>query len=79
MLFFFPRIDVNPKTSQFDQPVGIQVRNLGPHCKVTVQGSIRSKWRGEEMVLVSHAHLYTDQHGSLDLNTDPSLSGSYTG
>ena len=72
-------LTVTPAVGQFDQPVRIWVGGLPSHTRVTLQGWSRSRWRGTEVVLVSHGHFYTDQQGNLDLDKDPSLGGTYTG
>ena len=72
-------LTVTPAVGQFDKPVRIWVGGLSSQAKVTLQGWSRSRWRGTEVVLVSHGHFYTDQQGNLDLDKDPSLGGTYTG
>ncbi|KAK7477466.1 hypothetical protein BaRGS_00031290 [Batillaria attramentaria] len=72
-------IQVTPKVSLFDQKVHIKVQGLSSNAKVTLHLATEQEWRRSPALFVSCSHHVARQTGELDLNTDSSLGGTYTG
>ena len=70
---------VSDKVSLFDRKVELRVQGLPSGVKVTLHGAVEREWRREPVQFVSYAHYVTDEQGQVDLSTDASFGGTYTG
>lgn len=72
-------IEVTPCVSLFDQKVHIKVNNLPSNGKVTLHLMTEQEWRRSPALFVSCSHHIASQSGEIELDTSPSIGGSYTG
>ena len=70
-----PRLIVDHPIAMVDSMITISVSDLHPNQKVTVAGLIEEG----KIQCISHAHFIADELGQVNLRTDSSLSGTYTG
>ncbi|GAB1600355.1 acyl-coenzyme A amino acid N-acyltransferase 1-like [Argonauta hians] len=72
-------VSINPKNSLVDQPVCLTVSGLKPHQEVTVSASIHQKSSKRPTTFRSFGHFRASPDGFVNLSTDPSLMGTYSG
>ncbi|KAK7477483.1 hypothetical protein BaRGS_00031307 [Batillaria attramentaria] len=72
-------IQVTPRVSLFDEKVHIRVQGLPSNAKVTLSAATQQEWRREPVLFASCSHHVATETGEVDLNTNRSLGGSYTG
>ncbi len=70
-----PQIIITPGEAMMDQKVTIRLQNFIPDQVVTLH--TRLSYQGDQWT--SHATYRVNSQGIIDLNTQPSLSGSYRG
>ena len=72
-------IQITPRVSLFDQDVHVKVQGLPSQSKVTLHASTELEWQRKPVQFVACSHHITGLTGEVDLMTDASLGGSYTG
>ncbi|KAK7477467.1 hypothetical protein BaRGS_00031291 [Batillaria attramentaria] len=72
-------IQINPTVTLFDEKVSIKVKSLPSNAKVTLRMATEQEWRRSPALFFSCSHHIASQAGEVDLNTNPSLGGTYTG
>ena len=70
-----PSFVVTPRTSLIDETVAIRLHGLEPHQMVRLEATVVEN----RLKFESHAVYRASTTGVIDLETDASLAGSYTG
>ncbi|XP_046364219.2 acyl-coenzyme A thioesterase 1-like isoform X1 [Haliotis rufescens] len=69
-----PELTVSPRVALVDEKVCIEARGLRPSQRVTLHASLK-----ERAEFAACGHFTADQHGSINLTTQASCGGTYTG
>lgn len=69
-------VQILPAHCYFDEPVQVVVQGLNPKQTVTLMAKVKDD---KGMIFQSSAEYQANEDGEMDLNSSPSLSGSYSG
>ena len=72
---FIPHLDITPRRSLIDEKVSIRLSSLKPNLRITVRARMKDD---SDRTWESHADFLADKHGSVKLDSQRPLSGTYT-